>query len=153
MWCVKQIKYILINELCSFSMVASDNLTTLFCLSALKHSKRHMCMYGGKKQIPRKLPATQIQLLALILLSLLYPLMSLIMLIPMPVYNIVEEGSHLYVFLSLGTSFWSSCCCLWTQEQLLVKLLPSSFQIWGHHVFFTCRFRSPFFVFVGYWRT
>lgn len=55
--------------------------------------------------IQRKLPATQNHLLALIFLSLLYLLMSKIMLISMSVYSIVEEGSHLYIFSVLALAF------------------------------------------------
>jgi len=65
-------------------MVASENFTKLFCSSALKHSRSHTYMYEGKKPILKKLSATQIQLLSLILLCWLYPLMSLVMLIPVP---------------------------------------------------------------------
>lgn len=76
----------------------------LFCSLALKHSRRHICMYGGEKTYSKE-TATQIQLLALIVLSLLSPLMSLIMLIPMPIYSIVEEESHLYIFSVLALAF------------------------------------------------
>lgn len=55
--------------------------------------------------IETKLPATQIQLLALIFLSLLYPLMSKTMPISMSIYHIVEEGSHLYIFSALPLAF------------------------------------------------
>lgn len=100
----KKIKYNLINELWFFSMVASENLTVLFCSLALKHSRRHMCMHGAGKTYSKE-TATQIQLLALILLSLLSPLKSLITLIPLPIYNIVEEESHLYIFSVLALVF------------------------------------------------
>lgn len=87
-----------------------DQLTVFFYCGCFREFKnaillvnfemfKKTCAYMGGI---RKLPATKIQLLALILLGLWCPLMSLIMLLAITRYSTVKEGSHLYIFSVLA---------------------------------------------------
>lgn len=137
-------------------MIASESLKMLFCSSALKCSRRHVCVYKRNKKTPCH---KKIQLLALILLSLLCPLMSLIMLLAIPRYlailprcSIVKEGSHLYLFSVLALPSGASAVVCGYRNNSGCNYWPVVFRV-RDTIYALCVRLGPDFLLLWGWRT